>query len=247
MPHVDEQFFNHIKACTEEKWRDLQPLTFEEFLGQAKTTYIWQKETRWLGLTEAEIDALETKWRIRFPSDYRLFLKILHCIDKPITIATYDGDIKQIVPHESILFHNWQKDTNTLENAYQQIIDDISYDVLHNNIWMPGWGRKPITKFGQRQQIEALIANAPKLIPVYGHRFLLTEPYAGEFANPVLSIYHADATIYTANLYQFLCKDFPDLLEMAQKDVEQIFRESQRLARERQRLYQSIPFWGALL
>ena len=39
---------------------------------------------RWLEpLTDAEIDATEEQWHIRFPPDYRLFFKWLHATDRP--------------------------------------------------------------------------------------------------------------------------------------------------------------------
>ena len=248
MPHthtIDEQFLIKLRDKTEEKWRDRQPPTFEEFLGQDKISYIWRPDTKWSGLTDSEIDALEQRWSVRFPPDYRLFLKILHCLDRPITIATYDGDTREIIPADSALFHNWQKDTELITNVYQQIIDDLSYEVVNNSVWKPGWGRKPVTKYGQGQQIEVLIRQAPKLIPIYDHRFLLAEPY--QAGNPVVSIQQSDIVIYAPDFFSFLCKDFSDLMDLNKQELKQINTEAKQMTKERHNSYKSIPFWGELI
>lgn len=241
----DETFLIQLRDKTEEKWRDCPPLTFEEFLAQDKISYIWQPKTKWLGLADEEIDALEQQWSVRFPPDYCLFLKILHCLDKPITIATYDGDTREIIPGDSSLFHNWQTDTHIIENAYQQTIDDLSYEVLHNNVWKSGWGRKPVTKYGQKQQIEHLIAQAPKLIPIYDHRFLLTEPY--QEGNPIVSIRQSGIVIHAPDLYTFFCKDFADLMDLGKQELKQINAEARQMSKEKYSSYRSIPFWGELI
>jgi hypothetical protein len=242
---MDEQFFIQLRDKTEEKWRAYQPLTFEEFLAQDKISYIWQPNTKWLGLSDPALEALEQRWSLRFPPDYRLFLKILHCLDKPITIATYDGDTREIIPADSSLFHNWQTDTHLLTNAYQQIIDDLRYEVVHNNVWKPGWGRKPVSKYGQSQQIGVLISQAPKLIPIYDHRFLLSEPY--QAGNPVISIRQSEIVIYAPDFYSFLCKDFSDLLDLDKEALKQIDAEAKQMSKERYSSYKSIPFWGELI
>ncbi|GCF11014.1 SMI1/KNR4 family protein [Dictyobacter arantiisoli] len=241
----DEQFLSLIKEQTETKWRTYQPLTFEEFLAQHKTSCIWQPNTQWSGLTEEEIVALEQRWSVRFPPDYRAFLSILHCLDRPVTIATYDGDTRKIIPCDAPLFQNWNRDSQTIEHAYQQINEDISYEVLQNNLWKPGWGRKPVTKYGQKQQIELLLANAPRLIPIYGHRFLLAEPM--QAGNPILSFQRADIVMYAPDLYAFFCKDFSDILDLDQAELKKIAIESQRISQERYSFYKTIPFWGELI
>lgn len=245
MPHFDELFLTQIRDRTEARWRDYQPLTFEQFLAQDSMSCIWHKGTKWLGLSDEEIDSIEKQWSLRFPPDYRLFLKILHCLDKPITIATYDGDTRKIIPCDSSLLPNWQQDAESIKNSYQQLIDDLIYDVLQNNVWKPGWGRKPVTRYGLKQQIEALIAQAPKLIPIYGHRFLLADTCVAD--NPVLSLHNANIIIYAPDLYHFFCKDFAELLELNVQDLHIISVESKQLSKKKRQEYKSIPFWGELL
>ncbi|GCE22748.1 SMI1/KNR4 family protein [Dictyobacter kobayashii] len=245
MPHFDELFLTQIRNRTEATWRDYQPLTFEQFLAQDTMSCIWHKGTTWLGLSDGEIDSIEKQWSVRFPPDYRLFLKILHCLDKPITIATYDSDTRKIIPCDSPFLPNWKKDSESIKNTYQQLIDDLTYDVLQNNVWKPGWGRKPITKYGLKQQLEALIERAPKLIPIYGHRFLLAEPH--ECGNPILSLHHSDIIIYAPDLYHFFCKDFAELLEFDAQKLHAINIEGDQLSQKRRKEYKTIPFWGELL
>ena len=244
MPQINEHFLSQVRDQTEARWRDNRSLTFEEFLAQDQASYIWQQGTKWLGLSDEEIDTLEKQWSLQFPPDYRLFLKYLHCIDKPITIATYDGDTRKIIPCDSILFHNWQRDAESIQMAYQQLADDLTYEVLNNNAWKPGWGRKPVTRYGQSQQIEKLVAEAPKLIPVYGHRFLLTEPCVA--GNPIITLRQSKMVIYSPDLFFFLCKDFSDLLFMDKKELQNLLIESRRISKEKYQEYKKIPFWGEL-
>ncbi|GCE09644.1 SMI1/KNR4 family protein [Dictyobacter aurantiacus] len=245
MPHFDELFLTQIRDHTEAKWRDSQPLTFEQFLAQDRMSCIWQKGTKWLGLSDEEINSIEKQWSLHFPPDYRLFLNILHCLDRPVIIATYDGDTRKIVPCESSFLPDWQREGDGIKNAYRQLVDDITYEVLHNNIWKPGWGRKPITRYGLKQQIEALIARAPKLIPIYGHRFLLAEP--GMAGNPILTWHHSSMIIYAPDLYHFFCKDFVELLELTDQDLQAINIESRQISKKKHQEYKTIPFWGEML
>ncbi|GCE30628.1 hypothetical protein KDA_61120 [Dictyobacter alpinus] len=245
MPHINERILEQIREQTETTWRDSKPLTFDEFLAQDKASYIWQQGTKWLGLSDVELNALEKQWSLQFPPDYRLFLKILHCMDKPVIIAKYDANIKKIIPSDAILFQNWLTDTENIQTVYQQLREDLIYDVLNNNLWKSGWGRKPVTRYGQGQQIEKLIAEAPKLIPIYGHCFLLAEPNVA--GNPILVLHQSKMLIYSPDFYAFLCKDFPDLLHLDKKELQRLHIESRRFSKERYGVYKRVPFWGELI
>ncbi|MFZ5439189.1 MAG: hypothetical protein ACOZQL_04230 [Myxococcota bacterium] len=51
-----------------------------------------------------------------------------------------------------------------------------------------------------------LLAHAPKLVPVFGHRFLVTEPLRA--GNPVLSVYQSDIIVYGNSLADDLAHEF---------------------------------------
>ena len=51
---------------------------------KALSGFDWQAGTRWLeDLSEREIGAIEQIWGLHFPPDYRLFLRVLHTVDRP--------------------------------------------------------------------------------------------------------------------------------------------------------------------
>ena len=65
---------------------------------------------RWLGgLSEQEIAAMERRYDVHFPPDYRLFLRVLHSVDGPRMGAGYADAAMIPVPRPS--FYNWQVNT----------------------------------------------------------------------------------------------------------------------------------------
>ncbi len=79
---------------------------------------------------------------------------------------------------------------------------------------------------------------APKLIPVFGHRYLLAEPCAA--GNPVLSIYQSDMVIYAVDLYDYFLVEFGELI--GERNI-----GHSRLTQVKYAAYQTIPFWGDFL
>ena len=75
-PQFNEEFLHWFRERTEDTWRNYHTRTFQEFVVSGVSGRNWQQETRWLnGLNEQEIAAIEQQYNLRFPSDYRLFLK----------------------------------------------------------------------------------------------------------------------------------------------------------------------------
>ena len=84
-----------------------------------------------------------------------------------------------------------------------------------------------------------LVAGAPRLIPVYAHRYLLIEPCVS--GNPVLSIWQDDIIVYGQNLRNHFLAEFADLLGLDRRDnLADADEESVRKV-------QSVPFWGELV
>jgi hypothetical protein len=48
--------------------------------------------------------------------------------------------------------------------------------------------------------------NAPKLIPIYSHRYIPEKP--NESGNPILSVYQTDIIYYGANLLEYFENEF---------------------------------------
>lgn len=80
---IDEDFLDWFRERTEEAWQGYQTRTFEDFVASGVGGRDWQQGTRWVGgLSEQEIAAIEERYHLCFPPDYRLFLKMLHSVDR---------------------------------------------------------------------------------------------------------------------------------------------------------------------
>jgi hypothetical protein len=236
--HFDEAFLRWFREQTEERWQRYQTRTFEEFVASRVGGCDWQQGTRWLsGLSEQEIVTIEQHYQVPFPPDYRLFLQVLHSVDRPIVGARYSDD-KTMIPTTAPSFYNWQTDTEAIQAAYEWLVEGLVFDVEHNDVWPQSWGVKPSTAEAQEARVRGLVNAAPKLIPVVGHRYLLAAPC--EAGNPVLSIYQSDIIIYGINLHDYFLTDFGKLTR-----VENTY--GSRLTQEKYEAYQTIPFWGEFL
>lgn len=139
------------------------------------------------GLSEAEILGFENEFGIHFPEDLRSFLRfVLPVSDR---------------------FPDWRNgDRDELRSWIELPLEGILFDVEHNGFWLPGWGRRPETMFGARRIVSQLVANAPKLIPVYGHRMIPDRPVLA--GNPVFSVHQTDIIYYGCDLRDYFIHEF---------------------------------------
>lgn len=210
----DLSFLTWFQEKTESAWLNYQSYTFEQFLATGVGGMDWQQGTHWeKGLTEEEIMQCEQRWSISFPPDYKLFLRILHCVDRPGKGARY-SEHNEMIPYYKPSFPNWLSQAEYTQEALRRPLDGLLFDIKNNNFWLESWGIKPPIFTLQEELIIDKISKAPKLIPLLGHRYLLSEPQ--DFGNPVLSIHQSDIIIYAPNLYVFLLWEFRDLLGLQQ-------------------------------
>ena len=236
--HFDEAFLRWFRERTEETWRRYQTRTFEEYVASRVGGRDWQQGTCWQGgLSEQEIATIEQHYDVRFPPDYRLFLQMLHCVDRPCVGAKY-SDGETMTPATTALFYNWQTDAEALQAAYAWLVEGLFFDVQQNDLWLQSWGEKPTTAEAQEARVRELMNAAPRLIPVSGHRYLLAEPC--EAGNPVLSIYQSDMIIYGVDLHDYFLTEFGTLIGGGRS-------YGSRLTQEKFEAYQTIPFWGEFL
>jgi hypothetical protein len=236
--HFDKAFLRWFREQTEETWQRYQTRTFEEFVVSRVGGHDWQQGTRWLGgLSEQEIVTIEQHYQVRFPPDYRLFLQVLHSVDRPLVGARYLDD-KTMIPTTAPSFYNWQTDTEAIQATYEWLVEGLVFDVQWGNLWLQSWGAKPTTLEAQNALVRDLVNAAPKLIPVFGHRYLLAEPC--EVGNPVFSIYQSDIIIYGEDLHSYFLHEFGDLAGEGK-----LVHDRRRQVRLEP--YQTIPFWGELL
>jgi hypothetical protein len=85
-------------------------------------------------------------------------------------------------------------------------VESVCFDIEHNGFWWPEWGERPRELQRAIEQAKAHLAASPFLIPVYGHRYLPTEPL--EAGNPVLSVWQTDIIYYGRDLRSYLANEF---------------------------------------
>lgn len=80
----------------------------------------------------------------------------------------------------------------------------LLFDV-EKGFWWPDWGDRPHCTDERREIVGSYLARKPRLIPLFGHRFLPETP--NEVRNPVFSMYGFD-TIYGSSLGEYVANEF---------------------------------------
>ena len=135
------------------------------------------------GLTDPDIDRAETIYGFRFPPDLRSFMQIA-------TPAYYD----------------WHAENDPRIHAMvTRPLGGILFDV-ENGLWMPEWGTRPAGIETAKTVVTDLVVQAPRLIPIYGHRMMPDRPH--ESGNPVFSVHQTDIVHYGFDLEDYLRHEF---------------------------------------
>jgi len=139
------------------------------------------------GMDERELRIVEDTHYFRFPPDLRQFLK--HAL--PISPG----------------WVNWRTTTEAeilerLELPYE----GMCFDVEHNGFWLSDWGERPSSLTDAFAVVKHRLSQAPKLIPICGHRFIPDRP--SEEGNPVFSVHQTDIIYYGADLQEYFENEF---------------------------------------
>jgi len=139
------------------------------------------------GLSENDLTRVENRYGFRFGSDHREFLS-------------------KVQPHGEG-WYDWRNENDDqLRSALDWPTDGVLFDVENDAFWPVSWGQRPATIELRRVIASDQIANWPKLVPLYGHRYLPADP-AGPSA-PVFSVYQTDVIIYGDDLLDYLQHEF---------------------------------------
>jgi len=139
------------------------------------------------GLSDSEIERVESCFAFRFPPDLRAFLQT----------ALPVGD----------RFPNWRDyDETSIREWLVSPLDGVCFDVEHNGFWMAEWGNRPASIETALRTCRALLNEAPRLIPIFAHRFMPGEP--STVGNPVFSILQTDIIPYGFDLEDYLRHEF---------------------------------------
>ncbi len=163
------------------------------------------------GLTDAECDILAKQHGLLFPPDLRSFLQYL-------------------LPIRAQQFPNWREDaaqelTSTWDSLLGGIWGDIDprqepYFALNADtgaweqvtpafqprLWLSSWGPQPQTAEQAYAVLHEQLARAPRLLRLFGHRFLPATPRAA--GNPVFSIVRTDIIVYGNDLSDYFAREF---------------------------------------
>ncbi|MFZ4234640.1 hypothetical protein ACOZGD_05535 [Streptomyces murinus] len=140
------------------------------------------------GLTEQELDAVETRFGFTFAADHRVFLSV--------------G-----LPYGSSRWPDWRDgDPGDLAEQLAWPVEGVLFDVEHNAFWHPAWPSRPTDTSEALHVARTELESVPQLVPVYGHRYL--PGTAGEHGHPVLSVYQTDIILYGNDLADYIHHEF---------------------------------------
>jgi len=180
------------------------PENLTDFLWWVKerTESLWSSEewqehefygAKWQPLTEQQIDEVEEKYAVKFNNEHREFLRILHAIDKKEVIE-YEDENDEIISEKSTWFYNWLEDEEEILERLHGLSDWLFSDVEGlNKVWLKSWGKRPLSKERREEIFQQWFSKIPKLIPIYGHRFVVSD--SSLKWNPVLSMWGSDIIV----------------------------------------------------
>uniref|UniRef100_UPI00104951F5 SMI1/KNR4 family protein n=1 Tax=unclassified Variovorax TaxID=663243 RepID=UPI00104951F5 len=170
------------------------------------------------GLSAVEASEAEQRFGFVFPEDLRELLRCFLPVGED--------------------FPNWRNpDDPSLLDMMARPLEGVWHTVRYpfenaGGRWNLSWGPHPADLEQATRRMRAVLAQAPKLIQIYAHRYMPDQPSTS--GNPVFSIvYPTDIICYAANLEDYLMKEF----------VEQTSDDAVA-SRGRARL---IDFWSSLV
>jgi len=102
---------------------------------------------------------------------------------------------------------DWRNDSDEeLRGRLDWPVEGVLFDVHNNGFWPDSWGSPPDGRDDQEREARAHLARVPRLVPVYSHRYLTSDP---QFVpSPVFSAYQADVILYGDNLLDYIAHEF---------------------------------------
>jgi hypothetical protein len=145
------------------------------------------------GLSPGEFATIESIYGFSFPPDLREFLEL----GLPISDD----------------FPNWRTGRRAPTGKTDEIAGlldwparGMCFDIENSGFWLRDWGPRPDNLEDSLRIARAAVEKAPRLIPVFSHRFLPAEP--GSAGNPVLSVYQTDIIYYGDDLVSYFANEF---------------------------------------
>jgi hypothetical protein len=138
------------------------------------------------GMAEVELARVERIFGFRFNPDHRVLL----AAGLPLGGRWPD----------------WRDpESPTLVHRLGEPVNGVLFDVAENGFWYPAWGPRPADLADALDVARAELAEVPRLVPVYGHRYA---PALPEDGLPVLSVVQTDVVVYGTDLDDYLRREF---------------------------------------
>lgn len=163
------------------------------------------------GLSDDEISIIESKYDISFPKSLKDFYKE--------GLPVSEG------------FINWKDYSDENVEYIKSLIQSAFSDVSENAgeiYWNDEWGDEPDDTDEVAEIIREKLKSAPKLIPIYSHRYI---PMGTSDNPPVISVHEIDIIYYGLDLADYFKVEF-GAKEQSDIDFENI---------------QEIPFWTEIM
>jgi hypothetical protein len=148
------------------------------------------------GLTKDEVRRIEKALEFTFPPDLKEVLQ--HAL--PATLPP-PGALRRG------RFPNWRHEKeSSLRYRLDWPTNGLIEAIVDRGLWLSTWGDRPADLETELAVVHRAVTAAPKLIPVYGHRFMPSVP--SQAGNPVLSIMGTDIIYYGYDLASYFCAEF---------------------------------------
>jgi len=142
------------------------------------------------GYTQAELDAAQERYCVRFPPDLvALFLE-----------------------RQPTLGYDWRVEDDRIRQMLAWPFEMLMFDVEHGSWWLD-WGERPASAGERREVVSQFLGQAPALIPLYSHRFIPEAPRLP--GNPVFSMHGFDTIYYGSDIQNYFAREFGDQRKIA--------------------------------
>jgi hypothetical protein len=230
------RFLRFFRSETERRWRaSTRP---HGTSGLAAPLPRWLRDATWSPpLAERAIAALEARWGIAYSQDVRRFLGIVNAQRRRRSFISEDEDGTRRVSKLYVIYDQL-RDVETIATARERLSERIDARIARGDVWFDAWGVRPAAAAARRRRAAAAFAEAPQLIPMALHMFVVSG--ADLRTTPVFGVHPYDLQLWckAATWEAYLVDEFADFLGSGIKRfAPTIARASRREPR--------IPFWSA--
>lgn len=148
------------------------------------------------GLSETEFRHVEATFGFEFSADHRAFLAAgLPVASPPEEGATWEQP-----------WPDWRHaDSDDLRYRLEWPVRGV-LDAVRIGWWEQSWGQRPAGESAAVKVAERELAEVPKLVPIYAHRFVPAG--RGTHGHPVLSMWGTDIICYGQDLADYIDREF---------------------------------------